>query len=130
MELRTKSDDTKIIAAIACLLVGMFFIWNIAAHITAIFELKLDAATCEQVRTRGLAPSSDCAVVAPFRQGFGATGYLLLPDGDHIQISPVAANQTRRNAEWTSSMKAQLWIALLFWAATLVLLMNVFRDKK
>ncbi|MDH4216376.1 MAG: hypothetical protein OEV23_05710 [Gallionella sp.] len=130
MELRSKSDDTKIIAAIVCLLAGMFFIWNIAAHITAIYDLKLDAATCEQVRTRGLAPSADCVVAAPFRQGLGATGYLLLPDGDHIQISPVAANQTRSNAEWTSSMKAQFWLALLFWAASLALLLNAFRDKK
>ena len=130
MELRKKSDDTKIIAAIVCLLIGMFFVWNIAAHITAIYELKLDTDTCEQVKTRGLVPSADCVVAAPFRPGFGATGYLMLPDGNHIQISPVAANQTNQSAEWSDSMKTQFWIALLFWAATMALLMSAFRDKE
>lgn len=130
MELRKKSDDAKIIAAIACLLVGMFFIWNIAAHITDIYELKLDADTCEQVKTRGLVPSTDCVVTAPFRPGLGATGYLLLSDGTHIQISPTAANQTNKTTEWSREMKGQFWIAMLFWGATLALLMSALREKK
>lgn len=32
MELRTKRDDRKIIAALICLFAGFIFIWNIAAH--------------------------------------------------------------------------------------------------
>ncbi len=130
MELRRKSDDVKIVAAIVCLLVGMFFIWNIAANITDIYELKLDKDTCEQVKTRSLVPSSDCVVAAPFRPGFGGTGYLLLPDGGYIQISPIAATQTNRGAEWSSSMKTQFWVAMLFWAATLALLFSAFSEKK
>ncbi len=130
MELRKKSDDAKIIGAIVCLLIGLLIIWNIAANITDIYELKLDADTCEQVKTRSLVPSPDCVVTAPFRPGFGATGYLLLPDGNYIQISPVVANQTNRTAEWSSSMKAQFWVAMAFWATTLGLLFSAFRDKK
>lgn len=129
MELRKKSDDTRIIAAIVCLFIGMFFIWNIAAHITDIYELKLDTETCEQVKTLGLVPSADCVIAAPFRPGLGATGYLMLPDGNPIQISPIAANQTNKSAEWSTSMKAQFWIAMLFWAATLALLLSAFRGK-
>jgi len=130
MEYRTKNEDTKIIAALGCLFVGMFLVWNIATHITAIYELKLDAETCEQVKTRGLAPTRDCIVEAPFRQGLGANGYLLLPDGQHIQISPLAANQTNKSAEWSTSMKVQFLIVLVFWAATLALLFSAFREKK
>lgn len=130
MELRKKSDDRKIIAAIVCLLIGMFFIWSIAAHITDIYELRLDTDACDQVRTRGLMPSADCVVAAPFRPGLGATGYLMLPDGNHIQISPIAATQTNKTAEWSKSMKAQFWVALLFWAATLALLLSAFRSKE
>lgn len=129
MELRKKSDDRKIIAAIVCLFVGLFFVWNIAARITDIYELRLDPETCNQVKTRGLAPSADCVITAPFRPGFGASGYLKLPDGNHIQISPVAANRTDKSAEWSTSMKAQFWIVLLFWLATLALLFSAFRDK-
>jgi len=130
MELRNKSDDTKIIAAIGCLLTGMFLIWNIATRITDIYELKLDAETCNQVKTRGLMPSADCVVAAPFRPGLGASGYLELPDGNYIQISPVAANQTNQSAEWSASMKTQFWAALLFWAVTMALLLSAFRDKE
>jgi len=130
MEFREKSDDTKIIAAIVCLLIGMFCIWNIAAHITHIYELKLDTETCEQVKTRGLMPSPDCSVAAPFRPGLGAVGYLMLPDGNHIQIIPVTAKQTNRSADWTASMKAQFWITLLFWVASLVLLLSAFRGRE
>jgi hypothetical protein len=130
MELRKKSDDRKIIAAIVCLLIGMFFIWNIAAHITDVYDLKLDAETCEQVKTRGMVPTADCVVAAPFRPGLGANGYLMLPDGSHIQVSPIMATQTNRSAEWSTSMKVQFWIAMLFWAATLALLLNAFREKE
>ncbi|HEU0219966.1 MAG TPA: hypothetical protein VFQ98_04070 [Gallionella sp.] len=132
MELRKKSDDTKIIAAIICLLIGFLFIWNITAHISDIYELRLDAETCNQVRTLGLEPSDNCVITAPFRPAeLGPpAGYLMLPDGSDIQITPVAANQTNRSAEWSVSMKAQFWMALLFWVATLVLLLSAFRDKK
>ena len=129
MEHRKKSDDRKIIAAIVCLLIGLFLVWNISANITDIYELKLDADTCEQVKTRGLVPSADCVVSVPFRQGFGATGYLLLPDGQFIQISPINATQTNKSAEWTSSMKMQFRLALLLWAVTLVLLTSALRNK-
>lgn len=130
MELRKKSDDTKIIAAIVCLLIGLFIIWNIAARITDIYELRLDTETCNLVKTLGLVPSADCVVVAPFRPGFGASGYLTLPGGNDIQISPVAANRTSRSAEWTTSMKVQFGVALVFWVVTLALLLSAFRDKK
>ena len=130
MEQRKKSDDMKIIAALVCLFVGMFLVWNIAARITDIYELKLDAGTCEQVKTRGLVPNADCIVTAPFRLGLGATGYLLLPDGQHIQISPLAVNQTSKSAEWTTSMRVQFWIAMIFWAATLAILLGAFFRKR
>ena len=130
MELRKKSDDRKIIAALVCLFIGFIFVWSIAAHISDIYELRLDTDTCNLVKTLGLAPSADCAVAAPFRPGFGATGYLTLPGGNDIQISPVAANRTGRSAEWTSSMKVQFGVALVFWVATLALLISAFRVKK
>ena len=131
MENRKKSDDTKIIAAITCLLIGLFFIWNIAAHITDIYELHLDAETCEQVKTRGLVPTANCVFTAPYRTaGLGLVGYMMMPDGNFIQVSPVAINRTDKSAEWTTSMKAQFWIVMLFWAATLGLLLSAFRDKK
>ena len=130
MELRKKSDDTKIIAAIVCLLIGLFIIWNIAARITDIYELRLDTETCNLVKTLGLAPSADCVVAAPFRPGFGASGYLTLPGGNDIQISPVAANRTSRSTEWTTSMKVQFGVALVFWVATLALLLSAFRYKE
>lgn len=130
MELRKKSDDTKIIAAIVCLFIGFILVWNISARITDIYELRLDTETCKLVKTLGLVPSADCVVAAPFRPGFGATGYLTLPGGNDIQISPVAANRTGRSAEWTTSMKVQFGVALVFWVATLALLLSAFRDKK
>jgi len=132
MELRNKNDDTKIIAAISCLFIGFLFIWNIAAHITDIYELRLDAETCNRVKPLGFAPSADCVITAPFRPSGPGTpaGYLALPDGNDIQISPVAANRINRSAEWSNSMKTQFWMALLFWAATLALLLSAFRDKE
>lgn len=132
MELRKKSDDRKIIAAIACLFIGFLFIWNLTAHISDIYELRLDAETCSQVKTFGLEPSADCVITAPFRPvGLGPpVGYLTLPDGNDVQISPVAANRTNRSAEWSSSMKTQFVMALLFWAATLGLLLSAFRDRE
>lgn len=132
MELRSKSDDTKIFAAIVCLFIGMFFTWNIGAHVADIYELVLDAETCSRVKGFGLQPSADCVITAPFRSfGLGPpVGYLTLPDGSDIQISPVAATPTNRSAGWTASMKAQFWTALLFWVASLMLLFSVFRGKK
>lgn len=126
MELRKKSDDTKIIAAIVCLFIGFLFIWNIAAHISGIYELRLDAETCNQVKTLGLEPSANCAITAPYRP----VGYLMLPDGSEIQISPVAASRTNKSAEWSASMKAQFVMALLFWAATMALLLSAFRSSE
>ena len=132
MELRSKRDDTKIFTAIVCLFIGFFFIWNIGAHVADIYELRLDAETCSRVKELGLSPSTDCVITAPFRPfGLGPpTGYLTLPDGSDIQISPIAAKQTGRGAELTASMKAQFWTTLLFWVASLMLLFSVFRDKK
>ena len=57
-------------------------------------------------------------------------GHLVLPDGSDIQITPAAASRTNQSAEWSASMKAQFWVALLFWVATLALLLSAFRDKK
>lgn len=132
MELRSKSDDTKIFIAIVCLFIGFFFIWNIGAHVADIYELRLDAETCSRVKELGLSPSAGCVITAPFRPfGLGPpTGYMTLPDGNDIQISPIAANRTARGAKWTASMKAQFWTALLFLVASLMLLFSVFRDKK
>lgn len=132
MELRKKSDDTKIVAAIACLLIGFLFIWNIAAHISSIYELRLDAETCNQVRALGLEPSDNCVITAPFRPAeLGPpVGYLTLPDGSDIQITPVAANQTNRSMEWSSSMKTQFVMALLFWGVTFALLLSAFRNRE
>ena len=132
MELRSKSDDTKIFTAMVCLFIGFLFTWNIAAQVADIYELHLDAEACSRVKTLGLAPSADCVITAPFRpSGIGPpVGYLTLPDGSDIQISPIAASLTNRSAEWTTSMKAQFWTALLFWVATLALLFSVYRGKK
>lgn len=133
MELRNKDDDTKIIAALVCLFIGFLFIWNIAAHISDIYELRLDAETCNRVKMSGLAPSAaDCVFTAPFRQaGLGTpVGFLMMPDGSEIQVSPLAASQTGRSAEWSPSMKTQLVMALLFWAATLALLLSAFRNRE
>lgn len=131
MEVRNESDDKKIFAALASLFVGFLFIWNIAAQIADIYELRLDAETCSRVSTLGLAPSADCSVTAPFRQaGAGIPiGFLVLPDGSEMQISPLAANQTGRSAEWSPAMKTQLVMAFLFWGATLVLLLSVYRNR-
>lgn len=131
MELRKKSDDRKIIAAIACLFAGFFFIWNITAHIPHIYELRLDAETCNQVKTLGMMPSADCSITAPFQPfGLGPLGYLTLPDGNRIQVAPIAANQTNQRVEWSASMNMKFWAALLFWAVSLGLLVSAFRDKK
>jgi len=131
MELRKKSDDRKIIAALICLFAGFVFIWNIAAHTVDIYELRLDAEACHRVRTLGLTPSDSCEITAPFRPlGLVPGGYLILPDGSEIQIAPVAASRTNRSTEWSASMKAQFWVALLFWAATLALLLSAFRGRK
>lgn len=130
MELCKKSDDTKIIAAIVSLLIGFLFIWNIAVHITDIYELHLDTEACNQVKTLGLIPSANCVVAAPYRTlGLGPVGYLMLPGGSFIQIAPVAASRTNKSAEWTTSMKVQFWIAMLLWVITLALLLSVFRDE-
>lgn len=130
MEIRKKSDDTKIIAAIISLLIGLFFIWNIAAHITDIYELRLDAETCEKVKTLGVVPTANCVFTVPYRTaGLGPVGYMMVPDGSYIQVSPLAVNRTNKSAEWTTSMKAQFWIAMVLWAATLTLLLSVFRSK-
>lgn len=131
MELRKKSDDTKIITAIVCLFVGFLFIWNIAAHVLDIYELRLDTETCNQVKTLGLTPSANCVITAPYQPlGLGSGGYLMLPDGNDIQVVPVAANRTNESTGWSTSMKVQFWVALLFWGATLALLLSAFRDKK
>lgn len=131
MELCKKSNDKKIIAAIVCLFIGFLFIWNIAAHIFDIYELRLDAETCSQVKKLGLAPSASCVITAPFQPlGIGPVGYLMLLGGDDVQIAPVAANRANRSMEWSTSMKVQFWGALLLWVATLALLLSAFRDKK
>ncbi len=131
MELRKKSDGTKIITALVCLFVGFLFIFNIAAHISDIYELHLDTETCNQVKTLGLAPSASCVITVPYQPfGLGPGGYLVLPGGNDIQIVPIAANQTNKSAEWSTSMKVQFWAALLLWGATLALLLSTFRDKK
>ena len=132
MELRKKSDDAKIIIALICLLIGFLFIWSITAQMTDIYELRLDAETCYRVKERGLVPSSaECVFTAPFRQaGPGIPiGFVVLPDGNEIQVTPLAASQTGRSMEWSASMKTQLIMALLFWAATLALLFSALRDK-
>lgn len=131
MELRKKSDDRKIVAAIACLLIGLFLIWNISAHITDIYELRLDNDACNLVKTMGLSPSADCVVSAPYRTaGLGPVGYMELPGGGYIQVSPIAATRTNRSSDWSASMKAQFWLAMLLWAATLVLLLSALRGKE
>ncbi len=133
MEKRTESDDTKIIAALVCLFIGFFFIWNIAAHTTDIYEVRLDAESCYRVKERGLAPSSaECVFTAPFRQAAVGQpiGFLVLPDGTEIQVSPFAATQTGRSMEWTPSMKTQLVMTFLFWAVTLALLISVVRSRE
>lgn len=133
MEKRTESDDTKIIAALVCLFIGFLFVWNITAHISDIYELRLDAETCNRVKTLGLAPSTaDCVFTAPFRQiGVGQpVGFLVLPDGSEMQISPLAASQTGRSAEWSPEMKTQLVMTFLFWGVTLALLVSVFRSRE
>ena len=131
MEFREKYDDSKIRTALVCLFIGFLFVWNISAHVSDYYELRLDAETCNRVKTLGLMPSADCTITAPYRPiGLGPVGYLILPDGNDIQITPVAANQTNKSAEWSTSMKVQLCVALLFWAATLVLLRNAFRNRK
>jgi hypothetical protein len=126
-----KYDDTKVITAIVCLFIGFLIVWNIAAHVTAIYELYLDTETCNKVKTLGLAPSANCAITAPYRP-FGITpgGYLTLPDGKELQIVPVTANQTNKNTEWSTFMRVQFWVALLFWAATLGLLVSTFFHRK
>lgn len=133
MEKRTESDDTKIIAALVCLFIGFLFVWNITAHITDIYELRLDAETCNRVKMTGLAPSAaDCVFTAPFLQvGIGQpVGFLVLPDGSEMQISPLAASQTGRSAEWSPAMKTQLVMTFLFWGITLALLVSVFRNRE
>ncbi len=131
MELRKKSDNRKIIAALICLFAGFIFIWNIAAHTADIYELRLDAETCHRVRALGLTPSDSCVITAPFRPlGLVPGGHLILPDGTDIQIAPVAVSLTNQSAEWSTSMKAQFGVALLFWAAALALLLSVFRGRK
>lgn len=130
MELRNIDTSTKILYALGCLFGGLFLVWNIGAHITAFYELRLDTETCKRVQTLGLEPTSNCIVTAPYRP-FGAIpgGSLILPDGNDILITPVEAKQTRKSLEWTSSMKAQLWVALLLWGMTLVLLIGVYKSN-
>lgn len=131
MEQRTKNTDTKIIIAIVCLIIGFLCIWNISAHITKIYELHLDTATCNQVKTLGIKPSENCVITAPYLPfGIIPGGALILPDGGDIQITPIAANQTNQSMAWSFSMKAQFWTAMLFWTTTLVLLLSAFRKKQ
>ena len=126
-----KYDDTKIITAIVCLFIGFLIVWNISAHVTAIYELHLDTETCNRVKTHGLMPTDNCIITAPYRPlEIALGGYLTLPDGSDIQIVPIAANRTNKSVEWTTSMKLQFWAALLFWAATLGLLISAFQSKK
>ncbi|CAG0947841.1 hypothetical protein ANRL1_04614 [Anaerolineae bacterium] len=126
-----KYDDTKIITAIVCLFIGFLFVWNIAARASAIYELHLDAETCDQVKTLGLVPTDNCIITAPYRPlEIAPGGYLTLPDGNDIQIVPVTANRTNQGVEWSTSMKLQFWVALLFWAATMGLLISAFQGKK
>lgn len=127
-----KNNDTKIIAALVCLFIGFAFIWNIAAHTAAIYELRLDAKTCEQVRGMGLMPSAECVITAPFYppvmgQPFGT---LVLPDGSDMAVVPLMVNQTNRSMEWSMSMKMQFVVAVMFWVGTIVLLMGAFRDRE
>jgi hypothetical protein len=141
MEVRKESDDNKIIAALICLFTGFMFVWNITAQISDIYELRLDAETCSRVNLLGLETlpvnppgldaSEDCRVTAPFRQaGIGVpAGFLVLPDGSEMQISPLDARQTTGSAEWSAAMKTQLVMAMLFWAATLALLFSVYRNR-
>lgn len=131
MELRKKSDDNKIIAALVCLFIGFAFVWNVAVHITDIYEVYLDAETCERVKQLGVMPTANCVVTVPYRTaGMGPVGYLLLPEGNYIQVSPIAANRTNMTAEWSTGMKGQFLAALLFWVATLALLLSAFSEKK
>lgn len=132
MEQRNHDDDTKIITALICLFIGFMLVWNITAHVSDTYELQLDAGTCNRVKTLGLAVPADCIVNAPFRQVGPATpaGILVLPDGSEIQISPLAAKQINGSIEWPTPMKVQFGVALLFWVATLVLLLGVFRGSK
>lgn len=131
MELRSKSDDTKIFIALICLFIGLFFMWSLEAHITAIYELRLNKETCDSMKTYGFSPTADCVITAPFRPFVLIPGgSLILPDGSDIQIYPVAINETNKAMAWTSSMKAKLLAALLSWAASLALLFSAFRSVK
>ena len=126
-----KYDDTKIITAIVCLFIGFLFVWNIAARASAVYELHLDAETCDQVKTLGLVPADNCVITASYRPfEIAPSGYLTLPNGNDIQIVPVTANRTNQGVEWSTSMKLQFWVALLFWAATMGLLISAFQGKK
>lgn len=126
-----KYDDRKIFAAIACLFIGFIFIWNVAAHSAAIYQLKLDPEACTKVRTLGLEVTDNCFVTAPYRPiGVGPGGYIVLPDGNDIQVTPVEEKRTNQGAGWTPSMRLQMWIALAFWVATLVLIVSAFWGKK
>jgi hypothetical protein len=130
MEHRKKSDDAKIVAGLVCLFIGFAFVWNVAVHVTDIYELHLDAETCEKVKVLGLVPSSNCVFTAPYRTvGVAPVGYVMMPEGDFIQVSPLAANRTSRTAEWSTSMKVQFGVAVVFWAATLALLFSALREK-
>jgi len=133
METRKKGDDTKMFAAVACMVIGFLFVWNITAHISPIHEIRLDQETCYRVKALGVTPSSaDCVFTVPFRQVVigQAVGFLMLPDGSEMQVSPLAATRTRGSAEWSAAMKTQLVMAFLFWVATFVLLFSAFRDRE
>lgn len=131
--MRSRNDDTKILAAIACTVVGFFLVANITAQVSHIHEISLDTETCYRAKAAGLTPSTEgCVFTVPFRQvGVGqAVGFLKLPDGGEMQVSPLAATMTGGRAKWTAEMKAQLIMAFLFWVATFVLLFSAFRDKE
>ncbi len=133
METRGKNGDAKMYAAVACMVIGFLFTWNITAQISPIHEIRLDQETCYRVRVLGLSPSSaDCVFTVPFRQvGIGqAVGFLTLPDGSEMQVSPLSATRTGGGAEWSAAMKTQLIMAFLFWIATFVLLFGAFRDRE
>ena len=126
-----KNSDRKMIATIVCFFIGFFLVWNISAHVSDFYELRLNAETCERAKALGLRPSADCVITAPYRPiGLGSVGYLVLPDGSDMPIEPLASSRANKSMEWSVLMKVQLGVALLFWVATLVLLLSAFRSRK
>lgn len=124
-------DDTKIMTAIVCLFIGFLFMWNVAASASGIYELHLDKETCNQVKALGVIPTDNCVITAPYRPlRVAPGGYMTLPDGSDIQITPVSETRTNQGAAWSTAMKLQFWAAVLFWVGTLGLLISAFKGKK